>query len=112
MADDIWELLARCTGFQWDEANAPKVLARHAVLPGECEQVFFTEPFLVVFDDAHSATEPRWHGLGRTAGGRLVHVVFTIRGDLIRVIGARDMSRKERRHYAEVEKRSQEDPGV
>lgn len=112
MAGDVWELLARCTGFQWDDGNAPKVLSRHDVLPGECEQVFFTEPFLVVFDETHSGREPRWHGLGRTAGGRLVHVVFTIRGALIRVIGARDMSRKERRQYAEIEERAEKGPGV
>ena len=36
---------------------------------------------------------------GQTTAGRLLLVVFTIRGELIRVISARDMSRKEREIY-------------
>ena len=38
-------------------------------------------------------------GTHTTSGGRLVTVVFAIRGRLIRVISARDMSRPERRRY-------------
>jgi uncharacterized DUF497 family protein len=37
--------------------------------------------------------------LGKTDRGRLLFVVFTIRGDKIRVISARDASKKERSHY-------------
>jgi uncharacterized DUF497 family protein len=39
------------------------------------------------------------YGLGESDAGRLLFVAFTIRGRLIRVISARDMSRKERRIY-------------
>ena len=75
-------------------------------------QVFFAEPFLVVFDEKHSSEERKWHGLGRTAAGRLLHLVFTIRGELIRVVAARDMNRKERRRYGEIEASTEKDPGV
>ena len=37
--------------------------------------------------------------LGQTNAGRPLAVVFTIRGTLVRVISARDMSRRERRIY-------------
>jgi uncharacterized DUF497 family protein len=42
--------------------------------------------------------------LGQTDEGRCLYVVFTLRREnsLIRVISARDMNRKERRHYAEA----------
>lgn len=96
---DAWEELARCTGFQWDEANATKNWERHQVSQGQCEQVFFNHPFVVAFDERHSQDEPRYYGLGQTDAGRHAFIVFTIRGDLIRVISARDMSRRERKVY-------------
>ena len=107
MDDDIYELLARCTGFQWDEGNVPKVMARRNVSQGECEQAFFVEPFVVVFDDKHSAKEGRWQALGQTIGGRDLFLGFTIRGTLIRVIAARDMNRKERGRYGKVKTHSE-----
>jgi uncharacterized DUF497 family protein len=54
---------------------------------------------LVAPDREHSQDEPRFAALGQTAGGRLLTIVFTIRGTLIRVISARAMSRRERRMY-------------
>jgi uncharacterized DUF497 family protein len=104
--------LARCTGFEWDAGNAPKVRARHHVEPGECEQAFFQEPFVASFDESHSGTEPRWRALGQSVAGRMLYMVFTVRGDLIRVIAARDMNRKERKWYAEFQASFEEDPGL
>lgn len=90
-------------GFDWDLGNRTKNHEKHWVEPLEAEQVFFNEPLLVLADRAHSTYEIRFHALGRTDAGRLLHLTFTLRGEgtLIRVISARDMSRKERRHYAE-----------
>ena len=71
--------------------------------PGEAEQVFFSEPLLIVADPRHSVHEPRLHALGRTDEGRSLHITFTLRGGAtrIRVISARDMSRKKRARYAQ-----------
>src|SRR3989304_9750659 len=101
MPADIHERLARCTGFDWDEGNAPKLLARHRVSPAECEQVFFNEPFVIGEDAAHSIDEQRWAVWGRTAEGRALAVVFTLRGGRIRPLSARALNRKEGRRYAE-----------
>ena len=103
MPADIHERLARCTGFDWDEGNAPKLLARHRVSLAECEQVFFNEPLVIAEDAAHSIDEQRWAAWGRTAEGQALAVVFTLRGDRIRPLSARAMNRKERRRYAEIE---------
>jgi uncharacterized DUF497 family protein len=112
VAEDVDDLLARVTGFEWDDGNAPKLAARHDVEPGECEQAFFVEPFVVVTDEKHSVTEPRWRALGRTTNNRHLHMVFTVRGDRIRVIHARDMNRKERSAYAEAQARLETNPDV
>jgi len=110
--DAIYELLALCTGFQWDEGNAPKVMARHNVSPGECEQAFFVEPFVVEFDDKHLTKDGRWQALGRTIGGCGLFLVFTVRGTLIRVIAARDMNGKERESYGKIKTHAEEDSEV
>lgn len=93
--------LERIVGLEWDEGNRRKSEDRHGVSQGEAEQVFFNEPLLVVDDARHSVNEPRFHALGKTHEGRLLHITFTLRrkGELIRVISARDMSRKERGIY-------------
>jgi uncharacterized protein len=87
------------TGFDWDEGNARKNLV-HDVMRSEAEQVFFNAHF-IADDFAHSAEEPRWHLLGVTNSGRRLHITFTLRDNRtkIRIISARDMSRKERRVY-------------
>lgn len=96
---DVYEQLAQATGFEWDAGNLEKNWHTHQVSAAECEQVFFNQPLVAAPDVAHSEQEPRYFLLGQTAAARLLFVVFTERGTLIRVISARDMSRKERRVY-------------
>jgi len=96
------ERLGECEGFQWDAANSGKIWERHHVSPTECEEVFFNHPLVVGEDEKHSATEGRLYVLGQTDAARLLFVVFTLRGPLIRVISARDMSRKERIVYGSL----------
>ena len=89
------------TSFDWDDGNGRKSADKHDVSQAEAESIFFNDPLIVVEDMKHSRDEQRFHALGKTAQGRLLHITFTIRGDgaLIRVISARDMDRKERRFY-------------
>gem|GEM_PF-93641 len=94
--------LTRCVGFEWDTGNADKNWDLHQVTRGEAEGVFFNRPFIVAPDSAHSQREPRYAALGRTDQGRQLTVVFTVRAALVRVISARDMSRRERRIYGQA----------
>ncbi len=96
--DDVKRLLD-CIGFQWDKSNIEKNWLKHKVNPVECEQIFFNQPLLVAEDLSHSQIEKRYYALGRTYNGRLLFVAFTIRKNLIRVISARNMSRRERTKY-------------
>ena len=91
------EELAHCSGFDWDAGNAAKNWDLHQVTPAECEQAFFNRPILVAADERHSAEERRYAALGQRKAGRRLAMVFTIRGTLVRVISARNMSRRERR---------------
>ncbi len=93
------ERLRRCTGFDWDEGNRDKNWLRHRVSNGEAEQVFLMQPLVVADDDGHFAEEERYFALGRTEKKRLLLVVFILRGDLVRVISARDMTKREREVY-------------
>ena len=89
--------------FDWDEGNSRKSLEKHDVSQQEAEQVFVDPRVLVLVDDKHSGEEPRLHAYGRTTAGRRLQVSFTLRQNetLIRVISARNMSRKERARYEE-----------
>jgi len=88
-------------GFDWDEGNISKNWEKHRVSVLECEQVFFNRPLVIRDDEPHAAREPRYFALGKTDPGRMLFLVFTIRGGKIRVISARDMNKKERRTYHE-----------
>ena len=93
--------LTEAEGFQWDKGSARKSEAKHSVSQAEAEQMFFNDPLLIMTDEKHSAGEARFHALGLTDAGRRLHITFTLRDEakLIRVISARDMSRKERAYY-------------
>ena len=93
---------SRIVGFDWNEGNRRKSVEKH-VSEAEAEQVFFNQPLLVTNDPAHSQTELRYQALVQTVAGRRLHVSFTLReGETkIRIISARDMSRKERSAYGQ-----------
>ena len=101
--DDRRERLGSATGFDWDESNAEKNWRKHAVRFSECEEVFLRTPRFPPGGGRHARAEERFTALGRTALGRLLSIVSIFRGDRIRVISARDMSRKERREYSKHE---------
>ncbi|MBC7284485.1 BrnT family toxin [Hoeflea sp.] len=90
-------------GFDWDAHNSGKC-QKHGVTLAEVEALF-EDGLAVLPDIAHSATEERFKGIGRTRAGRHVFVVFTLRvidgARLIRPISARYMHDKEVRHYEE-----------
>ena len=96
------DLLRQCTGFEWDDGNSEKNWILHHVSRSECEQVFFNKPLVVANDEVHSQSEKRWYLFGQTDLGRLLFIVFTIRDELIRIISALDMNKKERGIYHEL----------
>jgi uncharacterized DUF497 family protein len=107
------EPLSKCQGFQWDAGNAEKNWIKHKVSQGETEQVFFNRPLVVVGGEQRAEQTPRYYALGQTDMDRHLFIVFTIRENLIRVISARPMSRRERRVYEYAkEEEAETDPKV
>lgn len=95
----IFDKLKQALGFEWDQGNLEKNWLKHNVLPLECEQVFFNKPLIVAPDEKHSIHEQRYYLLGQTDSGRRLFLVFTMQGRKIRIISARNMSKKERMVY-------------
>lgn len=78
--------------FAWDEDNEDHIV-RHDVYPDEAEQVFANRPFI------RRGKGSVRYALGRDDAGRYLFVVFVVRGDRVRVITARRMTKTERRDY-------------
>ena len=66
----------------------------------EAEEVFYNRPIRIYRNIVHSLTEKRFSVLGITDSKRLLYISFPIRGGYLRVISARDQSKKERSIYA------------
>ena len=80
--------------FDWDTANSDKNKRRHNVSDGECEETFFDQHKVVLKDKLHSGTEERFILLGKTKQERLLFIAFTKRNARIRIISARDVTKK------------------
>lgn len=85
--------------FTWDKNNKNKNWLKHKVESREAEEIFFNRPLKTLYDIKHSQKEGRFIALGITNKGRKLIIAFTIRDKKIRVISARNQSRKERKLY-------------
>jgi uncharacterized protein len=94
--------LSHCVGFDWDAGNRDKNELAHQVTTEEAEQVFSNRPILRGAAKQNRG-ESRMAVIGQTDAGRVLTVVFTVRGNRVRVISARDVSRKQRRLYGQAE---------
>ena len=85
--------------FEWDEAKAVSNLKKHVGSFDEATTVF-GDPLALTFSDPnHSDEEIRFLTFGRTSNGKYLVVSHTDRDDKIRLIPAREMTRKERSDY-------------
>jgi hypothetical protein len=87
--------------FEWDKGNLDKSYFKHGVTPSETEEIFVDEESLVLPDIKHSEKEERFIILGKTANKVNLFVVFTFRKNLVRVISARRIHKKEVSKYNE-----------
>jgi uncharacterized DUF497 family protein len=84
--------------YQWDRDKARVNRKKHGVDFADAVGVF-EDILAMTIDDLVSPDEPRWITLGMDFGGRLLVVVYTYRGEAIRVISARKATKKERGYY-------------
>lgn len=91
--------LNKLTGFEWDKWNIDKSYKKHGISPSETEEVFLDENVKIEEDIKHAQQVERYIAIGKTEEDRILFVVFTIRGEKIRVISARLANKKEREVY-------------
>ena len=83
--------------FDWDEANEGHIWDRHHGSPAEAEEAVLDPAALMV--GAQDRGERRTGLIGATEDGRLLRVIYTMRGRTIRVVTAREANEWERRLY-------------
>ena len=87
--------------FEWDAQKASSNKKKHGVSFEEALTVLNDRLALHIEDGAHSKGEQRFVAVGKSAGQRVLLVVLTERGDVVRIISARKASSRERYQYEE-----------
>ena len=83
----------------WDPGKAQANLVKHGVAFADAE-VALSDPLGLSREDPDAHGERRFVTIGADALGRIVTVVYTHRGDQVRLISARSATRKETDAYA------------
>lgn len=84
---------------EWDAEKAARNLTKHGVSFEDAATAFADPLSVTVPDPRHSGEEERFALLGRSHRGRLLVVIHTERGESVRLISAREATRRERSDY-------------
>ena len=87
--------------FEWDPTKAAANLKKHQVSFEEAKSVFYDDFAVQFFDEEHSSDEERFLLLGMSSGARLLIVCHCERehGEVIRIIAARKVTKRESAFY-------------
>jgi uncharacterized protein len=85
--------------FEWDAHKAIFNLKKHNVSFEEAATVFGDPLSITVLDPDHALDEDRYIIVGMSVNHRLLMVAHAERGNRIRIISARELTRSEREHY-------------
>jgi uncharacterized protein len=89
--------------FEWDDAKARENLRKHRIGFEEAVEIFHDPLSITIPDPDHSVHESRYIILGLTGQGRVLVVVYTERGETIRIVSCRRASSLERKRYEKQE---------
>jgi len=87
--------------FEWDENKSIINFSKHGVSFEEAKTVFDDPLYIDFYDPDHSDKEDRYLIVGESDQRRLLIVSYTERGNSIRIISAREVTRSEREVYQE-----------
>ncbi len=85
--------------YQWDKNKSARNLRKHGIDFADAVSVFSDDLAITIPDERFD--EERFITVGLDALGRVLVVVYTWRGQKIRLISARPATRQERRQYEE-----------
>jgi len=83
---------------QFDPAKAKSNLKKHKVSFADAEGVFY-DPLAIHSEDPYSEGEERWIAVGMGSASEILVVVYTLRGEEIRLISVRRATRREIKEY-------------
>jgi len=83
---------------EFDPAKARTNLRKHRVSFADAEQAL-RDPQAITIEDPDADSEQRFVTLGSDTLGRVLIVVYSLRGDRVRLISARKASKGEVRQY-------------
>ena len=84
--------------FQFDPRKAVSNLKKHKTSFADAEGVFF-DPLAIHQADPDTEGEERFIAAGMGSAGQILVVVYTLRGDDIRLISARRATHREVKNY-------------
>ena len=87
--------------FEWDPDKAEYNLRKHGVSFQEAATVFGDDASITIYDPDHSDDEDRFITIGWSYQRRLLMVSHTDRGENIRIISSRKLTKSERKAYEE-----------
>jgi uncharacterized protein len=82
---------------EWDSQKAASNLKKHGIDFADAVAVLFDDMAISISD--HDAGERRFVALGMDALARVLVLVYTWRGDILRIISARKATPRERSVY-------------
>jgi uncharacterized DUF497 family protein len=84
--------------YEWNPEKSRLNLAKHGIAFADAVAVFEDE-FALIREDTQAEGEARFVVLGLDGFGRLLVVVYTHRGETIRIISARKATAREEQSY-------------
>ena len=88
--------------FEWHDAKAAKNFRKHKVDFETASRVFLDKMRIEYDDDNDVDDEVRTNVIG-IVDGRMLHVTYTMRDDICRIISARGAEPHEKRRYHEIQ---------
>ena len=86
--------------FEWDSAKELANRKKHGVDFRTAAKVLL-DPHVIELDDLDAAGELRFNAVG-LVDGRMLFVIYTTRGDVVRITSARGAEPHEKRKYHEI----------
>lgn len=87
--------------FEWDDEKAESNWRKHGVCFEEAQSCFFNPLQVAFYDPDHSEQEDRELLIAHSHQGRLLCIIYTLRGGSIRIISARQATNREVKQYAQ-----------
>lgn len=85
--------------FEWDQRKSAANLRKHGVAFSDAIAVLSSDDHAITLFEEAIGGEERYITLGMDGLGRVLVVVYTVRGEHVRIISARRANKRERKEY-------------